>query len=157
MLYGRQDETARLLDLLESARQGHSAAIVVRGEPGAGKSALLDDLAANASEALVITGQGVETESELPFATLDQLLRPLQDVLEGLHPDQAAPLRGALGLGDGVHSDSYGVALSLLALLAEVGGNRPIVCLIDDAQWIDKVSEQTLVFVARRLLAEGVL
>lgn len=157
MLYGRQDETVRLLDLLEDARQGRSAAIVVRGEPGAGKSALLDDLAANASEALVITGQGVETESELPFATLDQLLRPLQDVLEGLHPDQAAPLRGALGLGDGVHSDSYGVALSLLALLAEVGGDRPIVCLIDDAQWIDKVSEQTLVFVARRLLAEGVL
>lgn len=157
MLYGRQDEAGKLLDLLEDARRGHSSAIVVRGEPGAGKSALLDHLAAEASDALVIAGQGVETESELPFATLDQLVRPLQDVLEGLHSDQAAPLRGALGLRNGVHSDSYGVALSLLALLAEVGGNRPVVCLIDDAQWIDKVSEQALVFVARRLLAEGVL
>ncbi len=157
MLYGREQEKSALAGLLENARRGHSAALVMVGEPGAGKSALLQDLREEASDALVLQGQGVETESELPFATLDQLLRPVQADLERLPESRAAPLRGALGLSDGGSSDSYGVALSVLALLAEAGGGRPVLCVVDDAQWMDRASDHALLFVARRLLAEGVV
>jgi DNA-binding CsgD family transcriptional regulator len=157
VLFGREQEKQILARLLEEARGGRSAAVAIVGEAGAGKSALLQDLRQEASDALLLEAQGVETESELPFATLDQLLRPLRADIEHLPPSRAAPLRGALGLSDGASSDSYGVALSILALLSDAGSGRPVLCLVDDAQWMDRASEHALLFVARRVLAEGVV
>src|SRR5262245_6591006 len=156
LLFGREVEQQRLRALLEGARARQSGTLVLMGEPGAGKSALIDDVRVAASDMTVLEARGVESEAALPFASLHQLLRPTFDLLERLPPPQAAALRGAFALGDDDAPDLYRVPLAVLTLLAEAAEERPLLCLVDDAHWMDRDSEQALAFAARRLQADGV-
>jgi len=155
-LRGRRSECETLDRLLEGVRAGQSRVLVLRGEPGVGKSALLEHLVARASGCRVAPAAGVESEMELPFAGLHQLCAPLLDRVARLPEPQADALRTAFGLTRGDPPDRFLVGLAVLTLLADVAEDRPLVCVIDDAQWLDLVSAQTLSFLARRLLAERV-
>ena len=143
-------------ELLHDARNGRSAVIVVRGEAGVGKSALLRAVAEATDGFQVAQIAGVESEMELPFAGLHQLCGPMLTRLDGLPPPQERALRVALGLAAGDAPDRFLVALGALTLIAEVADEKPFLCFIDDAQWLDGASRQVLGFVARRLLAEPV-
>src|SRR4051794_12130833 len=156
VLLGRADERALLDRLLENVRAGQSAVLVVRGEAGVGKTALLHYCARQASGFRVARIAGVESEMELPFAGLHQLCAPMLGRLGALPQPQQAALGVALGLSSGPAPDRFLVALAALSLLAEVAAERPLLCLVDDAQWLDGASGQVLGFVARRLLAESV-
>ncbi|HEY7961676.1 MAG TPA: AAA family ATPase, partial [Solirubrobacteraceae bacterium] len=156
MLYGRLGEQERVRALLDAARDRRSGALLVVGEPGAGKSALLDEARAEAGNMAALEARGVESESRLPYASLYQLLRPALGALERIPRAQAAALESALGLREDAAPDLYRVPLAVLTLLAEVAEQGPLLCIVDDAQWIDHDSEQALVFAARRLHAEGV-
>jgi DNA-binding CsgD family transcriptional regulator len=156
VLYGRQAERERLAAVLDSARAGRSGALLIVGEPGAGKSALLEDARATAADMTVLEARGVESESQLPYASLHQLLRPALASLHRIPRPQAAALESALGLRENAAPDLYRVPLAVLTLLAEAAEEQPLLCTVDDAQWIDRDSEQALVFAARRLHAEGV-
>ncbi|MEV0611789.1 LuxR C-terminal-related transcriptional regulator [Nonomuraea sp. NPDC050404] len=151
MLYGRQAELSVIDELLE----GQSGALIVRGEAGIGKSALLAFSAARAG-ARVLRVTGVESESDLPFAALHLLLRPVLEHAEALPPQQAEALRGALGLGGATPGDRFLVGLATLSLLVELSATGPVICLVDDAQWLDGESADALLFAARRLHAEPV-
>jgi len=142
--------------LIDAVRAGGSRVLVVRGEPGVGKSALLDYLAGRASGCRVVRAAGVESEMELAFAGLHQLLAPVLDRLEGLPGPQQEALRTAFGLSSGPAPDRFLVGLAVLGLVSEVAGQRPLVCVVDDEQWLDRASVQALGFVARRLAAEPV-
>ena len=130
--------------------------LVVRGEAGVGKTALLEYVTQRASGCRIVRVVGVESEMELAFAGLHQLCAPMLDGLDGLPSPQRDALRAAFGLQDGAAPDRFLVALAVLSLLAEAAEAGPLVCLIDDAQWLDRASAQTLAFVARRLLAERI-
>ena len=156
VLLGRVDERLVLDRLLENVRDGHSAVVVIRGEAGVGKTALLHHCALQASGFRVARIAGVESEMELPFAGLHQLSAPMLDRLGALPEPQQAALRVALGLASGPASDRFLVALAALSLLSEVAAERPLLCLVDDVQWLDAGSRQVLGFVARRLVAESV-
>jgi DNA-binding CsgD family transcriptional regulator len=156
VLYGRDAERARIGELLEAARESRSGALVVRGEAGIGKSALLDDAREQAAGMHVLTARGVESESELPFAALHQLLRPALRQVYELPPPQRKALSGALGLGERSGEDRFLVSLAVLTLLAEFAEQRPMLALIDDAHWLDEPSADALLFVARRLDADGI-
>src|SRR3954453_17883299 len=156
VLLGRADERALLDRLLENVRAGQSAVLVVRGEAGVGKTALLHYCARQASGFRVARIAGVESEMELPFAGLHQLCAPMLGRLGGLPEPQQAALRVALGLSSGAAPDRFLGALAALSLLAEVAAERPLLCFVDDAQWLDVASRQVIGFVARRLLAESV-
>jgi AAA ATPase-like protein len=153
---GRASEREVLDRLLENVRAGQSAVLVVRGEAGVGKTALLHYGARQASGFRVAKIGGVESEMELPFAGLHQLCAPMLDRLGALPEPQQAALRVALGMSSGAAPDRFLVALAALSLLAEVAAERPLLCFVDDAQWLDAASGQVLGFVARRLLAESV-
>jgi len=142
--------------LLEGVTAGQSRVLVLRGEAGVGKSALLEHLVAGASGCRIAAAAGVESEMELPFAGLHQVCGPFLDRMDRLPDPQRDALRTAFGLSTGEPPDRFLVGLAVLSLLAEVAEERPLVCVIDDAQWLDLVSVQTLSFVARRLLAERV-
>src|SRR5918999_4544588 len=157
MLYGRDPERSRIGELLEGARASRSAVLVISGEPGVGKSALLEDARDQAGDMVVLGGAGVESEAQLPFAALHQLLRPVLSHVEDLPQPQAAALDGALGLAAGGGENRFLVSLAVLSLLAEAAEQRPLLCLVDDAQWLDDASGDALVFVARRLEAEGIV
>jgi len=157
MLRGRRDECAVLDRLLEDARAGRSGVLVVRGEAGIGKTALLEYAVDAASDLRVLSAAGVESERELAFAALDQLCGPLLDRLDRLPGPQREALQITLGLAAGAVPDRFFVGLSALSLLSEAADERPLLCVVDDAQWLDRASAQALVFVARRLLAESVL
>ena len=129
---------------------------MVRGEPGVGKSALLEYLAGQASGCRVARAAGVESEMELAFAGLHQLLAPVLDHLEGLPVPQREALRTAFGLSAGPVPDRFLVGLAVLGLVSEVAADRPLVCVVDDEQWLDRASVQALGFAARRLAAEPV-
>ena len=129
---------------------------MVRGEPGVGKTVLLDYLARRASDCRVVRAAGVESEMELAFAGLHQLLSPVLDRLERLPVPQREALRTAFGLSAGPAPDRFLVGLAVLGLLSEVAAERPLVCVVDDEQWLDRASVQALGFVARRLAAEPV-
>jgi hypothetical protein len=129
---------------------------VVRGEPGVGKTALLDYLVEHASGCRVARVAGVQSEMELAFAGLHQLCAPMLGRLQRLPGPQRAALRTAFGLGPGSAPDRFLVGLATLSLLADVAEEDPLVCLVDDAQWLDQASAQVLGFVARRLAAESV-
>ena len=154
---GRSAELAQLGRLLDKARAGESAVLVVRGEAGIGKTALLDHCAGQASDFQVIRIAGVESEMELPFAGLHQLCAPMLSAVELLPDPQQNALRVAFGLMSGDPPDRFLVGLATLSLLAEVALKRPLLCVVDDAQWLDAASGQVLGFVGRRLLAESVL
>ncbi|MEV6864130.1 AAA family ATPase [Streptosporangium subroseum] len=156
MLYGRAGEQADIERLLAEARTGQSGALVIRGQAGIGKSALLDYAAGRAEGMRVLRGVGIESEAELPFAALHLLLRTGHDRIHALPDAQAAALNGALGLGDIAPENRLLVGLATLSLLSELTGDGALLCLIDDAQWFDQASVDALVFAARRLEAEGV-
>ena len=156
MLAGRGPECARLSDLIEGVRGSRGGSLVLRGEPGVGKSELLRWAAARVPPARCLSATGVESELELPFATLHQLLHPVLTAIDRLPAVQARALHGALGSGPGAAQDRFLVAVATLTLLAECAGETGLVCFIDDAQWVDSASMDTLEFVARRLDADGV-
>ncbi|WP_433556758.1 helix-turn-helix transcriptional regulator [Pseudonocardia xinjiangensis] len=157
-LPGRATETAVVQRLLDTARAGRSAALVVGGEAGIGKSTLLRHAAAAAPDMLVLTRTGVETETELPFAALHLLLKDTMAGVDELPGAQADALRAALGLATAERApDRFLVGLAVLTLLAELAAQRPVLCLLDDAHWFDRASAQVLLFVARRLDAEAVV
>jgi DNA-binding CsgD family transcriptional regulator len=155
-LRGRRRERAALDRLLDTARAGHSAVLVVRGEPGIGKTALLEYAASRAAGFRVVRAGGVESEMELPFAGLHQLCGPMLGRLEQLPGPQRDALRVAFGLAEGDAPDRFLVGLAVLSLLADVAEDQPLFCLVDDAQWLDQSSLQSLAFAARRLLADPV-
>jgi DNA-binding CsgD family transcriptional regulator/tetratricopeptide (TPR) repeat protein len=157
VLRGRRDECAVLDGLLEDARAGQSGALVLRGDAGIGKTALLDDAIESSSDMRVLRAIGVEAEMELAFAALHQLCAPLLDRLDRLPGPQRDALQTTFGLSAGPVPDRFFVGLAVLGLLSEVAEERPILCVVDDAQWLDKASAQTLAFVARRLLADSVV
>jgi DNA-binding CsgD family transcriptional regulator len=154
VLVGRDRECAAIDELLEGARAGESGALVVRGEPGIGKSALLDYAAARADGMELLTTAGVEAEADLAFAGLYGLLRPILDRLRELPELQANALAGALGLAPAGGSERFLVSAAVLGLLAEAAEERPVLCLVEDAHWLDTPSAEALVFAARRLRAE---
>lgn len=156
LLRGRQDECEALDRLVEAARRGESQVVVLRGEAGVGKTALLDYVAERATGFHVARAAGVEAEVELAFAGLHQLCAPLLDRLDALPAPQRDALATAFGQNAGPPPDRFLVGLAVLSLLAEVTADQPLICIVDDAQWLDRVSAQTLAFVARRLLAEPV-
>lgn len=156
VLRGRGSECEALDRLLEDVRADQSRVLVVRGEAGVGKTALLDYLAARASECRIARAAGVEAEMELAFAGVHQLCLPLLDRVAHLPGPQRDALGTAFGLSAGAAPDRFLVGLAVLHLLSDVAEDRPLVCLVDDAQWLDRASAQVLAFVARRLLAESV-
>ena len=155
VLYGRDPERARIGALLDAARASGSGALVLRGEAGIGKSALLEDARERAGDMQVLAARGVESEAELPFAGLHQLLRPALDHVERLPRPQAAAIRSALGLEESDAHERFLVFAACLSLLSELAERRPVLCLVDDAHWLDSASADALRFVARRLDAEG--
>jgi hypothetical protein len=155
-LRGRDAECATLGGLLDAVRGGESRALVLRGEPGVGKTALVDYLIESADDIRVVRGAGVESEMELAFAALQQMCAPMLDRLERLPGPQQDALRVAFGLSGGKAPDRFVVGLAMLGLLSEVAEERPLLCAIDDAQWLDEASALAVAFVARRLLAEPV-
>jgi hypothetical protein len=156
VLLGRAGERQAFDRLLENVRGGQSAVLVVRGEAGVGKTALLHYCAWQASGFRVARIGGVEAEMELPFAGLHLLCAPMLARLEALPEPQRDALCVALGLSSGDAPDRFLVALAVLSLLSAVAEERPLLCLVDDAQWLDGASGQVLGFVARRVLAESV-
>jgi DNA-binding CsgD family transcriptional regulator len=157
MLHGRQEECAVLDALLERARAGQSGVLLVRGQAGVGKTALLEYAVGSASGFRVVRTAGVESEMELAFAALQQLCAPLLDWLERLPGPQRDALRTTFALSEGAVPDRFLVGLATLSLLSDVAEERPLLCVIDDAQWLDRASAQVLAFVARRLQAESVV
>jgi predicted ATPase len=155
-LLGRRAERDALDRFLAAVRVGESRTLVVRGEPGAGKTALLKYLAGRASGCRVAAATDVQSEMELAFAGLHQLLAPMLDRLERLPGPQRDALRTAFGMSAGPVPDRFLVGLAVLGLLSEMAAARPLVCLVDDEQWLDHASAQILAFVARRLGAEAV-
>ena len=156
-LAGRGRESARLDRLLADARAGQSAVLVLRGEPGVGKTALLGYAAERAAGFQVVRAAGAESEMELPFASLHQLCGPMLGGLERLPPPQRDALGTAFGLSSGAQPDRFLIGLAILSLLSDTAEERPLLCLVDDAQWLDRSSAQVLAFVARRLQAESVV
>ena len=148
---------ARVLDqLIEAVRAGESRVLVVHGEPGVGKTALLDYLASQMPGCRLMRAAGVQSEMELAFAGLHQLCVPLLDRLDRLPVPQRDALRTAFGISAGPAPDRFLVGLAVLSLLSDVAGEQPLVCVVDDEQWLDQASAQALGFVARRLAAEPV-
>ncbi|HEY2296121.1 MAG TPA: AAA family ATPase [Jatrophihabitans sp.] len=156
-LLGRGRECEELDRLLSKARGGESGVLSVIGEPGAGKSALLGYAIAKASGFHVARAAGVESEMELPFAALQQLCGPILDRLDQLPAPQRTALEVAFGLSTGDSPSRFLVGLAVLSLLSDVGRYDPVLCVVDDAQWLDRASAEALAFVGRRLLAESVV
>jgi len=156
VLLGRRTECEALERLLDDVRAGRSGALVIRGEPGVGKTALLQFALDSGSDLRVARAVGVESEMELAYAALHQLCAPMLDRLEGLPAPQRDALRTVFGLTAGGAPDRFLVGLAALGLLSEVAEEQPLLCVVDDAQWLDRASAQALAFVARRLLAESV-
>lgn len=153
MLHGREVEQARLAGLLEAAAAGRSASLVVRGEAGVGKSALLEDLRERSGDVRVLRAQGLESESPLAYAGLHQLLGPVMSLVERLPAPQARALRVAFGQEDGDRVEPFLVGLATLTMLTEAG---PVLGLVDDAHWLDPATADALLFAARRLQADPV-
>src|SRR4051812_8574949 len=155
-LLGRRSECEALDRLVANVRGGQSAVLVVRGEAGVGRSALIAWLVERAWGCRVARAAGVESEMELPFAGLHQLCARMLDRLDHLPAPQREALATALGLSAGDPPSRFLVGLAVLGLLSGVAEDQPLICVVDDPQWQDRASAQTLSFVARRLLAESV-
>ncbi|GAB7046061.1 AAA family ATPase [Catenuloplanes indicus] len=158
LLFGRSGEIARLDRLAAAAAAGRGGALVIRGEPGIGKTALLDALAQAAARhgLRVLRAAGTESESRLPYAAVHQLVHPLTDRIADLPPAHRDALRTALGLAEG-EPDVYAVARALLELVTDVAADQPVALLLDDLHWLDRASLDVLGFVARRVSSEPVL
>jgi DNA-binding CsgD family transcriptional regulator len=155
-LRGRHHECAALDRLVENVRAGQSRVLVLRGEAGVGKTALLEYLQGRASGCRIVRAAGVESEMELPFAGLHQLCAPMLHRLGRLPGPQGDALGAAFGLREGDAPDRFLVGLATLSLLSDVAEEYPLICVVDDAQWLDRASAQALAFVTRRLVAESV-
>src|SRR5262245_59939920 len=156
MLVGRESELGAIDRLLGGARDARSGVLVLRGVAGVGKTAPLDAAVAAAGDFRVLRAEGVQAEAELAFAGLHQLLRPLAPLLDRLPAAQRAALDAAFGLTSEEAGDRFRVAAAALALLAEAAEDQPLLCIVDDLQWLDRPSVDALVFVARRLDAEPI-
>ena len=155
-MYGRRRECAVLDELLEQVRRGRSTVLVMRGEAGVGKTALLEYVAGRARGCRLARVTGVRSEMELAFAGLHQLCAPMLSRAECLPVPQREALRTAFGLAGGPPPDRFLVGLAVLSLVSEVAAERPLVCVIDDEQWLDHASAQALEIVARRLAVDPV-
>ena len=155
-LQGRREEQQLLDGVVRDVRAGQSRVLVVRGEAGAGKTALLDYLAERAGSGRVIRAAGVEPEAEIAYAGLQQIVAPLMGHLDRLAEPQRAALSTAFGMSTGPAPEALIIGLAVLGLLAEGAAEKPLVCVVDDVQWMDRMSEVVLTFVARRLDAESV-
>jgi DNA-binding CsgD family transcriptional regulator len=155
-LFGRERERTAIDRLLQASAHGESSSVLLRGEAGIGKTALLAHAAQHSRERTVLRVVGVEGESDLAFAGLDGLLRPILDKIDELPQAQAEALSGALGLAPSLGSDRLLVSAAVLSLLAAAADDRPLLCLIDDVQFLDAASTEALLFSARRLGAEPV-
>ena len=153
---GRTRESRRLDEVLGHARDGDSAVLVISGEPGIGKTALLRYAARQAAGLRVIEVQGVQAEMEMPLSGIERLSAPLLGALGDIPEPQQNALRVALGIASGDVPDRFLVAVAVLNLLAATAAERPVLCLVDDAQWLDALSLQAFGFVARRLGADAV-
>jgi DNA-binding CsgD family transcriptional regulator len=153
---GREREVDFVTRLIQAARRGESTVLIVRGDPGVGKTTLIEHSVALAEDVRVLRAVGVESEMELPFAALHQLCRPALDRLDGLPEPQRDAMRKVFGLSGGDPPDRFLVGLGALSLLAELGSDQPVICFVDDAQWLDHSSAQTMAFVARRLFADPI-
>ena len=150
-LRGRASECALLDELVSAIRRGESRSLVLCGEAGIGKTALLEYLIASASDLTVVRAMGVQSDMELPYAALHQLCAPLLDRLEALPAPQREAMEIVFGLSTGGAPDRFLVGLAVLSLFSEAAEQRPLLCVVDDAQWLDQSSALTLAFVARRL------
>src|SRR6478752_600912 len=155
-LVGRQREQAVLERLLDTARDGRGAVLVVHGDPGVGKTALLEYAVEAGEDFRVVRAAGVEGEMELDYAPLQQLCSPLLELIERLPNPQRDALGVAFGLSAGQAPSPFLVGLAVLGLLSEAAEQQPLLCMVDDAQWLDGASARALAFVARRLLAERI-
>ena len=156
MFVGRERERARIDRLLQDARAGRSATLLLHGEAGIGKTALMRWAIGQATGMRVLRARGIETESDIPFAGLAELVTPLLDRLDDIPDVQARALRGALALGPATPHDRFTVPAGLLSLLAVAAEEQPVLVSIDDAQWLDEASLEAFLFAGRRLEAEGV-
>src|SRR5512132_362846 len=156
LLGGRHEECAALDRLVEDVQAGQSRVLVLRGEAGVGKTALLEYLQGRASGCRIVRAAGVESEMELPFAGLHQLCAPMLHRLGRLPGPQGDALGAAFGLREGDAPDRFLVGLAVLSLLSDVAEEHPLICVLDDAQWLDRASAQAFAFVTRRLVAESV-
>ena len=156
VLYGREAECALIDSLIARAAEAHSGVLVLRGEPGIGKSALLDYAAENKASCHLLRGEGVESEVQLPYAALHQLLYPALDRIDDLPALQSAALRSAFGLASAPVPDRFLVAVAALTLISDLAADTGLVCLVDNAHWLDQPSADALLFIARRLQAEGI-
>jgi DNA-binding NarL/FixJ family response regulator len=156
LLLGRQSECQTLDRLVQAVLAGQSQALILRGEPGVGKSALLGYAIGRASGCHVVRVVGVQSEMELPYAALHQMCAPMLERLDRLPEPQRDALATAFGLQTGPPPNQFLVGLAVLGLLADLAEPRPVLCVVDDAQWLDRSSAQVLAFVARRLFAESV-
>ncbi|MFF1699227.1 LuxR C-terminal-related transcriptional regulator [Streptomyces sp. NPDC058257] len=158
-LQGRAAEQGVLDTLLDEAATGRSGVLVIRGEPGIGKTALLayaEEQARSTHQVAVVRTTGIETEAEIPFASLHLLLHPALDRIDALPGPQAAALKAAFGMAPGGGDDQLTVGVAVLSLLSELAADAPLLCLVDDAHWLDHASARALLFAARRLHAEGI-
>src|SRR3984957_13794195 len=153
-LRGRGGEMSVLAGLVTAVRAGESRVLVLRGEPGVGKTALLDELARQAAGCRAVRVAGVQSESGFASAGLHQLLAPMLQQRDKLPVPQREALRTVFGISEGPAPDRFLVALAVLGLLSEVAREQPLVCVIDDQQWLDQTSAQALGFAARRLAAD---
>ncbi|WP_405689557.1 AAA family ATPase [Streptomyces sp. NBC_01185] len=156
MLYGRSAEISALDKVIAQARRGCGGAVVLLGEAGAGKTALLDAMAARGEAMKVLRTSGVESESDLAFAALHQLLRPVTGLLDALPGPQRDAVRAALGHAAGAAGDQFLLGAGVLSLLVEAAGPEGLICVVDDFQWADRASADALLFAARRLDAERI-
>ena len=156
MLVGRDHERSAVDDLLGAARAGRSGALLIRGAPGLGKSSLLASARDNATGMQVLQARGVESETELAFSGLHELLHHNLLQLADLPAPQAKALQAAFGMAEGARPDPFHIALAALGLLGEIARSAPVLVIVDDVQWLDRASTDVLTFVARRLGAEGI-
>ena len=153
-LLGRERECALLDQLVADVRHGRSRPLVLRGEAGIGKTALLEYLIGSGSDLTVVRAAGTESEMELPYASLHQLCATILDRAQTLPPPQRVALDVVFGIGEGPAPDRFLVAVAVLSLMSAAAEGRPLLCVVDDAQWLDQSSASTLEFVARRLVAQ---
>ncbi|HXI94551.1 MAG TPA: ATP-binding protein, partial [Candidatus Acidoferrum sp.] len=156
MLLGRERELLEIDQALAAARLGKSARLVIRGEPGIGKTALLQYAIDKAESMRVLTARGVEFEADVPFAGLSELLQPALGRLERLPPFHADALRSSLGLGPRIEPDRLIIGAAVLGLISAYAEEAPVLVTVDDAQWLDRASTEAIGFAARRLVADPV-
>src|SRR5215472_8998726 len=156
MLLGRDRERQRIGQALAQARSGISATLALAGEPGIGKTALLDYAAEHVAGMQLLRARGIESEAQIPFGSLLELLRPALDMLGNIPQPQAAALESALALRPGTAHDRFAVGAATLSLLAAYAEPAPVAVLVDDAQWLDGPSAQALLFAFRRLVADPI-